>query len=127
MSDLTPKFKVYADEARGEMFFSLSGYFHMEDIKAFMREANKRAAPLVEKGKTVHLLGDLEGFVPQSRDVAERLRIHLDASRELGLQRIAIINGSPLASLQYKRVSRGIDIEFFEVQADALAWLRRVE
>jgi len=125
MTELAPKHGLTTDETRGEMYFNLSGFFELEDIDDFLSEVNRQGAPLAGPDKTVPILGDFEGFVAQSQEVAERLRNHLLAAKDVGLKRIAIINVTPLAKMQYKRLSQSLDVEFFDNKQDALEWMRR--
>ena len=89
-----------------------------------MAELDDASLPLVKARKRIHALGDMDGFVPQSREAGEAIRDHLNNAQKFGLEKIAIVKGSPLTKMQYKRLSAGIAVEFFDDQASAAAWLR---
>ncbi|MEM8726062.1 MAG: STAS/SEC14 domain-containing protein, partial [Pseudomonadota bacterium] len=71
-----------------------------------------------------YALGDFADFVPQDRTTGEAIRDHLMAAQKYGLRKIAIVSGSPLVKMQYKRLSQGVEVEFFDEKTEALAWLR---
>ena len=94
-------------------------------MKAYLRELNDAAAPIVAQRIPIRVLGEMEGFLPQDRQTGEAIRDHLMMSRRYGLQRVAIVSAPVLVKLQYRRLSEGIEVEFFDSKAEAMAWLRR--
>ena len=52
------------------------------------------------------------------------MRDHLLNARKFGLKRVAIMGASALVKLQYKRLSDGIEVEYFDNRDDAIRWLR---
>ena len=125
MDPLTPTHTVTSSLSRGEISFSVTGFYEVEQMQALNAEFDRQAWPIVKAGKKIHVLGNMEGFVPQSRETGDAIREHLERAKEFNLSRIAIYKASALAKLQYKRVSAGIEVEFFDNEADALKWLRR--
>ncbi|WP_108787836.1 hypothetical protein [Erythrobacter sp. Alg231-14] len=125
MTDLAPTSHVSNDLHRGELYFSIAGLWELEDMKDFVIELNKNAWPLVKAGHKIHVIGAMEGFVPQTRETGDVIRDHLIESRQHGLTRVALYGASSLVKLQYKRLSKGIDVEFFDSKFEAARWLRR--
>ncbi len=125
MQDLKPSSNVTNDIDRGEVHFSINGLWGSEEMEGFIEDLNKSAWPLVKAGKTLHVLGSMEGFVAQTRETGNIIQDHLVTSRDYGLTRVAICGASALVKLQYKRLSDGLDVEFFDSKLDALRWLRR--
>ena len=124
MTDLKPQYTINIETALREVHFSVAGFFSLEQMKAFLHELDSKARVLVQPGAELHALGDMSRAMPQSADVAEYLRKHLLACKEAGLTRIAII-APPLVRMQYKRLSEGLEVEFFDDADAAKTWLRR--
>lgn len=124
METIAPSSTVSFDQTHGEVHFTISGFWELEDLKGFLAELDDASLPLVKARKRIHALGDMEGFVPQSREAGEAIRDHLNNARKFGLEKIAIVKGSPLTKMQYKRLSAGLVVEFFETKAEATSWLR---
>ena len=125
MSDLKPQSRVTNDLYKGELYFWVSGLFGKDDMDQLVVDLNKGAWPITKSGQPVHVLGEMKGFTPQARETGNIIRDHLIASQEFGLKRVAICNASALVKMQYKRLSEGLEVEFFEDRIDALKWLRR--
>lgn len=127
MQDLEPKSKVTSDPALGEVQFQVSGFWTLDQMESLLRGLTKAALPIVEQGRAIHVLGDMTDFVAQSRETGAAIQDHLNMSQKYNLTRVAIMGASSLVKLQYKRLSAGIEVEFFESRTDALQWLRRPE
>lgn len=125
MNSLTTRHKVSRNVETGEVYFAISGFWKLEEMQAFLRELNEAAAPIVAQRTPIRVLGEMEGFVPQDRQTGEVIRDHLMMSRKYGLQRVAIVTAPVLVKLQYRRLSQGIEVEFFDSRNEAIAWLRR--
>jgi hypothetical protein len=125
MNTLTTHYKISRNVEMGEVYFEISGFWKLAEMKAYLRELNDAAAPIVAQRIPIRVLGEMEGFLPQDRQTGEAIRDHLMMSRRYGLQRVAIVSAPVLVKLQYRRLSEGIEVEFFDSKADAMAWLRR--
>lgn len=125
MNSLTKQHKVSRNVETGEVYFEISGFWKLEEMQAFLRELNEAAAPIVAQRTPIRVLGEMEGFLPQDRQTGEAIRNHLMMSRRYGLQRVAIVSAPVLVKLQYRRLSQGIEVEFFDTGNEAIAWLRR--
>jgi len=125
MDRLTTQSKVSRNVELGEVYFAISGFWKLEEMQAFLRELNEAAAPIVQQRTPIRVLGEMEGFVPQDRQTGEVIRDHLMMSQKYGLQRVAIVSAPGLVMLQYRRLSQGIAVEFFDGKNEAIAWLRR--
>ncbi len=102
----------------------VSGFWNVETIQTYFETVNEVAVPLVKSRSPIYALVDFSGFLPQDRETGDAIRDHLLMSQKFGLKRVAILGASPLAKLQYKRLSEGIDVDFFDEKSDALTWLR---
>lgn len=91
----------------------------------FQREMIAQAKPLIENGMKIRSLGDLRGFVAQSKDVSDAIRTLVVESEKLGTVRSAVVFDSMLVKMQYARLHETLELETFDNKADALAWLRR--
>lgn len=125
MEQLVKSHRVTAVPEHGEVHFSIAGFWDAEAMQRFLEELNIACVPYVKSRQRIHAVGDMDGFVPQNAETAEKIRTHLMGSKEAGLERVAIIKPSALVKLQYRRISKGIEVEFFDSKADALAWIRR--
>jgi len=124
MEDLSPSSSISNSADRGEIHFSISGLWTLEDMESFLRGLTKAAVPIVERQLAIQVFGDMTGFVAQTRETGEAIRDHLLMSQKYGLQRVAIMGASSLVKMQYKRLSSGITVEFWDNKAEALHWLR---
>lgn len=127
MDSLQPSSTITSDPSLGEIHFQISGLWKADRMESFLRGLTKAAVPIVEQRMAIHVLGDMTGFVAQTRDTGGAIQDHLTMSVKYNLTRVAIVGASSLVKLQYKRLSRGIDVGFFDSKADALHWLRRPE
>lgn len=125
MENLEPKHSISSDMERGELHFMISGYWPLDAMQAFLIDLDKAAYPLFASGKSVRVLGEMDGFKTQSRETGAAIENQLQNSVKYGLQRVAIIKATALVKSQYRRLSAGIDVGFFDSRFDAIAWLRR--
>jgi hypothetical protein len=124
MSSLAPSFSVTSFPDLREVHFTASGLWDMDTLVAYQRELIAAGRPMFESGKKMRVFGDLTGFVTQTREIAEGIRVIVTESARLGTERTAILSDSPLAAMQYKRINEGINAEIFEERDEAMAWLR---
>ncbi len=125
MDNLKPTSSVSTDVNRNEVYFSISGFWDLEGMQSFIHELDKGAYPIVKKDGNILALGNMSGFVPQTRETGDVIRNHLMKSKEFGLTRVAIYGASSLVKLQYTRLSNGVEVEFFDGKIEAVNWLRR--
>lgn len=124
MADLAPSFSVSVDRERAELHFVTSGLFDSASMHAFIVEVGKAIKPMLDEGIAIRALGDLRGYVTQTQEIGATMAKTLANAEKAGIERTAIIINSAILKLQYKRVSEGRNVEIFENEADALAWLR---
>ena len=124
MTQLDRSYSMKLVQMHREIHFTVSGFWDVPSMKAFLHELNECAAPLVGGGE-FSALGDMRHGVPQTKDVAELIRRHLDASLKAGLTRVAVIDPPPLWKMQYERLAGQIEVAFVPDKAAALDWLRR--
>ena len=124
MSEFTPSHSISRYEASCQVHFAISGYWKLEDMHGFLEELNEAALPFVKARKPIYVLGDMNGFKTQDRETGQAIRDHLLQSQKYGLQRVAIISPDTLVKMQYRRLSEGVDVMFFDDKAEAFAWLR---
>lgn len=125
MDKLLPTSSIRADQAAGELFFSIAGFWHLDDMKRFLDDLARAAGPFIKAGKPFTALGNLAQFVPQDRATAGAIRDSLLLASRNGLVRFAVVSPPPLVKLQYKRIGAGLDVEFFDDEAAARTWLRQ--
>ncbi len=125
MADTEPFHCVTLLEQHCETHSEIRGFWSVDTIQTYFDAANEASMPLVKSRSPIYALVDFTGFLPQDRETGEAIRDHLLMSQKFGLKRIAVLGASPLAKLQYKRLSEGFDAEFFDTKADALTWLRK--
>jgi len=124
MEKLKTRHSIALHEEHCEVHFRIAGYWEADAMRAFQDRLSHACVPLVQAGKPLHVMGEMADFVPQSRETANMIRKHLEFSRKFGLKKVAILNPSRLVRDQYRRVSKGIDVQFFTNRIDAIAWLR---
>ena len=124
MEDLTPRFSVHFDPAHNELHFATSGLFDAQSMDAFLAEVTRTVGPVLQKGKRVRALGDLNDYVTQTREIGERMAQILEQAEQNGIEKTAIVINSTILKMQYKRVSEGRNVEIFEDRDTALVWLR---
>lgn len=107
-----------------EVHFACGGFWDVGTMRQFLDELNATTAPLVKAGKPIYAMGDFTKALPQDRETADLVANHLRKAAGFGLKRIAVINATPLMKMQYRRVSQGLEVEFFESKVTGLGWLR---
>ncbi|MHA7818035.1 MAG: hypothetical protein ACX930_00130 [Erythrobacter sp.] len=123
MTNLDPSFSISVDHGRREVHFTASGLWDMDVLADFSRELLTKGKPLFAGGP-MRVYGDLTGFVTQTREVADGIRVVMQESAKLGMDRTAILADSTLAAMQYKRLNEGVSTEIFRERDEALTWLR---
>jgi len=124
MAELKPTHGIRSDLESAVLSFTISGYWTPDQMRTFLFELGDAAKPLMKRGEPFSALGDLTDFVPQDRETAALIRDSLLTAQKNGLQRFAIVNPAPLVKLQYKRITEGVEVGFFETAHAARAWLR---
>jgi hypothetical protein len=111
-------------ESHCEVHFACGGFWDPATMRAFLDQLNAKTLPLVKAGKPIYALGDFTDALPQDRETADLVAAHLQNAANFGLRRIAVVKATPLMKMQYRRVSKGFEVEYFDSKAEALAWLR---
>lgn len=111
-------------EDRAEMHIRFGGLWNPAFTREKMDEMSKAALPLIKAGRPIYSLTDFTDALPQDQESASIIGKHLQDSVHFGLKRVAVLNASNLMKMQYKRLSKGIDVAFFTSKAEALRWLR---
>ena len=124
MSTTDRKQAVSLIEQHCEVHFTIGGFWDIEGMTTFLDGVNQAALPLMQKRAPIYALGDFTDFVPQDRQTGEMIRDHLMGAQKFGLKRIAVVGASALVTMQYKRLSDGLEVEFFDTKAAGVAWLR---
>lgn len=124
MSNLAPVHSISVDSDRAEVHFSIGGYWTFEAMGEFLYDLGSAAKPFWKAGRPFNALGDLREFVAQSRETADAIRDSLLLAQKNGMRRFAVVAPPALVKLQYRRLTAGLDAEFFEDEASARAWLR---
>lgn len=107
-----------------ELHYRCGGFWSVDSIDEMFETLNAASLPLVKARKPIYSLGDFSDALPQDRGTAEKIAAFLRNAAKFGLVRTAIYGAPPLMKLQYRRVSEGIEVEFFDTKAQALEWLR---
>ena len=124
MSELTPTYSVSVDAERRELHFATSGLFDKSTMRAFNEEIARAVSPILAQKRRMRALGDLTGYVVQTREISSKMAETLAAAEAVGIERVAIIMTSALVRMQYQRISEGRNVKIFDNREDALAWLR---
>ncbi|MDJ0978870.1 MAG: hypothetical protein QNI87_10055 [Erythrobacter sp.] len=106
------------------MHFSTRGFYTLEVAQAFIKELTIKTLPFIESQTPFSVLGDMTGYVPQDREVADAVRDQINVATEHGLQGVAIIGASSITKMQYARLAKRTRVEFFDDKVEALRWLR---
>lgn len=125
MADTDRLISAHVIEERNELHYACGGLWDAQSIDDMFETLNRACMPLVKSGKPFSSIGDFSTAMPQDSETADKIGAHLRSAMQFGLQRIAIFGAAPLMKLQYKRVAPEIEMEFFETEEDALAWVRR--
>ncbi len=127
MASLKPTQSIHADMQRAIISFTIGGYWTPDAMRAFLFELGEAAKPLMKRHEPFSAMGDLTEFVPQDRETAAAIRDSILAGQRNGLQRFAVVNPAALVKLQYKRITEGVEVEFFSDAAKARHWLNTGE
>lgn len=119
-----PSSTASLDEVHGVLSFAIGGFWEHSAMQEFLDTLDATVMPLFKARRPVLVLGDFTDFVPQDRATGDAIRDHLIASQKYGLKRVAITGASPLMKMQYKRLSQGIEVQFFDDKGAARSWLR---
>ena len=120
---MAPTYSVSSDPAQQRIDFAASGFFDTPTMKAFLRQIDGVAQPLVMSGRPFTALGTMSGLTPQSAEIVETIARHLQAARAAGLARVAIVGAPPMLKAQYRRAAGDLPVEFFEEDEPARSWL----
>ena len=111
-------------EERCELHYECGGLWNIDTIEELFATLNRTCLPLVQAGKPIYSIADFSAAIPQERATAEKIAGYLKEAQRHGLKRTAIFGAPALMKMQYKRISQGITLEFFDTEREALAWLR---
>ncbi|MEE4199962.1 hypothetical protein [Erythrobacter sp.] len=125
MDKLSRTHTIKADTAHSELYFAIGGFWTRETMDGFLKELTGAARPFFKAGEPFNALGDLSAFLPQDRETADAIRQSLMLGRQNGLKRFAVVSTSPLVRMQYRRLTDGLDVAFFDDVEGARNWLRR--
>lgn len=126
METLAPTSSIRTDATHRELYFAIAGFWELEAMSTFLHDLAKAAKPFMRDGSPFVALGNLANFVPQDRATADAIRESLLLGHTNGLIRFAVVSPPPLVKMQYRRIGAGLDVEFFDSEGDARAWLRQV-
>ena len=101
MDALAPSFSIQVDLDRDEVQFAASGLWDMPKMIEFQRDLLEKTKPLLERQASIMTLGDLRGLVPQTREVADAMRVVIVESQKLGVVKTAIVSDNLLAKMQF--------------------------
>lgn len=115
---------IHSDEQHRELHFAIGGFWDEPEMLSFLADLASAASPFITKRTSFNAIGDLSAFVPQNRATAAAIRDSLLEAQKFGLQRFAVVTESSLVRMQYRRITDGVDVEFFDNGRDAVKWLR---
>jgi len=119
---MTAKYEFSLDHARHLLRITMRGYWTIEDLHAFVGE---RRVVLTKAGWTAgnHVcLIDLRDYAVQSKEFhTEAHKVASDPRNKLA--RLAILHSSVLVKMQGDRTIPDDNRRFFDVEAEAIAWL----
>lgn len=124
VSQLAPTHSITADRIHAEVHFTIGGFWTDKAMRGFLHELGEAAKPFMRAHVPWSALGDLSEFVPQDRETTGAIRDSLVAGRRNGLQRFAVVTQSAMVKMQYRRITEGLAVEFFDEPRAARAWLR---
>jgi len=125
MTALEPTSRIHANTHRRELYFSIAGFWEPGSMKEFLRDLTAAANPFIRDGVEFVAIGNLVDFVPQDRETADSIRDSLLQASQHGLTRFAVVSPSSLVRMQYRRITEGVDVEFFDDEYSAREWLRK--
>jgi hypothetical protein len=124
MAVLVPSFSITIDDAQSELHFVALGRWDREKLKAFNWELLRKTRVFTGHKRGFRVFGDLREFGVQDREITDLMRHSLEGSFSLGVERMAVVYVSELVSMQFKQVSADVDLQTFDNELEALAWLR---
>ena len=124
MTTLAPYHSISVDPEWAELHFSIGGYWTLEAMGEFLYALGDAAKPFIKEGRSFDAIGDLHDFVAQSRETADAIRDSLLLAQKNGMRRFAVVAPPALVKLQYRRLTEGLEAEFFEDEKTARSWLR---
>jgi hypothetical protein len=124
MAILAPSHSITTDRDHNEVHFAIGGFWTAEAMRRFLFDLGEAAKPFMRAHVPFSAIGDLRDFVPQDRETADMIRDSLASGRSNGLSRFAIVTTSAMVKLQYRRITLGLEIEFFDEPDAARRWLR---
>jgi hypothetical protein len=115
-------YTIDVDSDRRFMRVTLSGFWNIQTVSAFLAEIEYKESKLKAAGKPYFVMTDLTEFPVQTREIADELEHHLKAWSNAGAFS-AIISSSALAELQVKRIAEGGNRRYFSSKNEAMDWL----
>ncbi|UAB77520.1 STAS/SEC14 domain-containing protein [Erythrobacter sp. SCSIO 43205] len=111
-------------ENKCELHYSCGGLWDEKSMQEMFDSFKETVMPLLKARKEYSSIGDFTKALPQDRGTAQVMLTNLEKATKYGLKRSAIVGASSLMKMQYRRVAAGVNVEFFDNQADALRWVR---
>ena len=124
MTDLKPTSSIVADRQNAVLHFSVGGMWDEASMKRFLKDLAEAASIFIDARTPFSSIGDLREFVPQNRETASAIQKSLSIASEHGMQRFAVVSSSSLVKMQYRRITEGLSVEFFETPHEAADWVR---
>ena len=124
MENLRKSQSIQTDNEHRELRFSITGLWKEDEMREFLDQLAEGAAEFIRRKQPFNSLADLSEFVPQDQRTAAAIRDSLMQAQKFGLKRFAIISDSTLVRMQYRRITSGLEVEFFHSKGDALRWMR---
>ncbi len=124
METLAPFHDITFYEQHCEVHSRIGGFWNVETLQTYFEAVNEACLPLVKNRKPIYALVDFTDFVPQDRASGDAIRDHLLMSQKFGLKRLAVVGASALVKIQYRRLSAGVTVEYFDDLSTAQDWLR---
>lgn len=124
MNSFDPKSQITRDEERRELHWLSSGLWSVEQARDLVTGLGEASQYFLERRLPFRVLGDLRGFSVQSQEVVDVMKYSQDNAAKVGVDRMAIVHTSTLVKIQFRRISDGLEVEFFPDTESALSWLR---
>ena len=111
-------------EDKAELHYACGGMWNKDTMQEMFDSFTETVMPLLKERKSYSSIGDFTKALPQDRETAEVMIANLEKAAKYGLTRSAIINASSLMKMQYRRVAKAVNVQFFDSKVDALHWIR---
>ena len=106
----------------GRVLLVAGGFWDGSELSEFMAKIKQAFGQLSRANRPVSVLADLRTLQPQSQQVFGDPGF-LATSAMINIERHAVVTGSALLRLQFRRFFDGIPTEFFDDRGAAIGWL----